>query len=64
VCSNLCVGVTPDGNKSNPAAGLLADLLERVMFQQVGQLHLLVADVTAQRQVVWNIDTPGVGQPQ
>ena len=56
--------MTSDGDQSNPAARLLAHFSERVVIQQVGQPHLLITDVLTQRQVLRDIDTPGVGQSQ
>ena len=40
----------------DPRGGLLANLLHGVVVQQVGQPHLCVSNVVAERQVPGNVD--------
>ena len=53
---DLCVRVAVEADERHPGAGLLGHLRQGVVLQQVGQHHLLVADVLAQAEVAGDVD--------
>lgn len=57
---DLGVSVATLGQEGHPAASLLLDLCHSLMVQEVGQSHLLVANVVAKAQVHGYVHTLGL----
>lgn len=57
---DLGVGMATLGQEGHPAASLLLDLGHGLVVQEVGQPHLLVADVVAEAQVHGYVHTLGL----
>lgn len=57
---DLGVGVATLGQEGHPAAGLLLDLCHGLVVEEVGQSHLLVANIVAKAQVHWYVHTLGL----
>lgn len=57
---DLGISMAPFGQEGHPAARLLLDFWHGLVVQEVGQPHLLVANIVAQAQVSWYVHTLGL----